>query len=112
MVAFSGAHVVVTGGTGALGSAVITALRQAGAICHVTNLITAELDRFSHKSDPDVHVTTGVDLADEAAVERFYAILPPLWASIHSAGGFAMAPVAEISAADFEAQFRMNTLSC
>ena len=58
MVAFSGAHVVVTGGTGALGSAVIAALRQAGAICHVTNLVAAELDHFSHKGDPDVHVTT------------------------------------------------------
>ena len=112
MVAFSGAHVVVTGGTGALGSAVVAALRQAGAICHVTNLIAAELDRFAHKDDPDVHVTTGVDLADEAAVQRFYASLPPLWASIHIAGGFAMAPIAETAAADFEAQFRMNALSC
>ena len=112
MVAFSGAHVVVTGGTGALGSAVIAALRQAGAVCHVTNLVAAELDHFSHKGDTEVHVTSGVDLADEAAVQRFYASLPPLWASIHIAGGFAMAPIAEISAADFEAQFRMNTLSC
>ena len=112
MVAFSGAHVVVTGGTGALGSAVIAALRQAGAICHVTNLVAAELDHFSHKDDPEVLVTSGVDLADETAVQRFYASLPPLWASIHIAGGFAMAPIAEITAADFEAQFRMNTLSC
>jgi NAD(P)-dependent dehydrogenase (short-subunit alcohol dehydrogenase family) len=112
MVAFSGAHVVVTGGTGALGSAVIAALRQAGAVCHVTNLVAAELDHFSHKDDPEVLVTSGVDLADEAAVQRFYASLPPLWASIHIAGGFAMAPIAEITAADFEAQFRMNTLSC
>ncbi len=112
MVAFSQAHVVVTGGTGALGTAVVAALRQAGAVCHVTNLVAAELDHFAHKGDPGVHVTSGVDLADEAAVGRFYASLPPLWASIHIAGGFAMAPVAETSAADFEAQFRMNALSC
>ena len=112
MVAFSGAHVVVTGGTGALGTAVVTALRHAGAVCHVTNLIAAELDNFAHKNDAGVHVSSGVDLADEAAVGRFYAGLPPLWASIHLAGGFAMAPVAEISAKDFEAQLRMNTLSC
>jgi NAD(P)-dependent dehydrogenase (short-subunit alcohol dehydrogenase family) len=111
MVAFSGAHVVVTGGTGALGTAVVAALRQAGAICHVTNLVAGELDHFAHKNDPDVHVTSGVDLADEAAVARFYASLPPLWASIHIAGGFAMAPIAETTTADFEAQFRMNTLS-
>jgi NAD(P)-dependent dehydrogenase (short-subunit alcohol dehydrogenase family) len=111
MVAFSGAHVVVTGGTGALGTAVVAALRQAGAICHVTNLVVSELDHFAHKNDPNVHVTSGIDLADEAAVTRFYASLPPLWGSIHIAGGFAMAPVAETTAADFEAQFRMNTLS-
>jgi NAD(P)-dependent dehydrogenase (short-subunit alcohol dehydrogenase family) len=111
MVAFSGAHVVVTGGTGALGTAVVAALRQAGAICHVTNLVAAELDNFAHKNDPNVHVTSGIDLADEAVVTRFYASLPPLWGSIHIAGGFAMALVAETTAADFEAQFRMNTLS-
>jgi NAD(P)-dependent dehydrogenase (short-subunit alcohol dehydrogenase family) len=112
MVAFSGAHVVVTGGTGALGTAVVGALRAAGAVCHVTNFVAAELDRYAHRNDADVHVTSGLDLGDEAAVGRFYAGLPPLWASIHLAGGFAMAPVAETSAADFEAQLRMNTLSC
>jgi NAD(P)-dependent dehydrogenase (short-subunit alcohol dehydrogenase family) len=112
MVAFSGAHVVVTGGTGALGSAVVGALRAAGAICHVTNLLAAELDRYAHKSDPDVRVTSGVELADEAAVTGFYAGLPPLWASIHLAGGFAMAPIADTTAEDFVAQFRMNALSC
>jgi NAD(P)-dependent dehydrogenase (short-subunit alcohol dehydrogenase family) len=112
MVAFSGAHVVVTGGTGALGSAVVGRLRQAGAVCHVTNFVAAELDHFPHKGDSGVHVATGIDLADEAAVTRFYASLPSLWASIHIAGGFAMAPVAETSGADFTAQFRMNALSC
>ncbi len=112
MVAFAGSHVVVTGGTGALGSAVVAALRQAGAHCHVTNLVAAELDRFAHKGDPQVTVHSGIDLADEAAVRRFYAALPPLWASVHLAGGFAMAPVGEMSAADFDGQFRLNALPC
>ena len=112
MVAFSGAHVVVTGGTGALGTAVVAALRETGAVCHVTNLVAAELEHYAHRNDADVRVTSGIDLADEAAVARFYASLPPLWASIHIAGGFAMAPVAETRSVDFEAQFRMNTLSC
>jgi NAD(P)-dependent dehydrogenase (short-subunit alcohol dehydrogenase family) len=112
MVAFAGAHVVVTGGTGALGTAVVGALREAGATCHVTNIAAGELDRYAHRGDSAVHVTSGVELADETAVQRFYASLPPLWASIHLAGGFAMAPVAEITAADFETQFRMNALSC
>jgi NAD(P)-dependent dehydrogenase (short-subunit alcohol dehydrogenase family) len=112
MVDFAGSNVVVTGGTGALGRAVIAALRAADAVCHVPNLVAAELDDFPHASDPGVHVTGGVDLADEAAVRRFYQALPPLWASIHLAGGFAMAPIAETSATDFIAQFRLNALSC
>ncbi|HZU87993.1 MAG TPA: SDR family NAD(P)-dependent oxidoreductase [Stellaceae bacterium] len=112
MVDFAGSHVVVTGGTGALGRAVIGRLRAAGAICHVPNLIAAELDDFPYRTDGAVHIVRDIDVADEAAVTRFYGALPPLWASIHLAGGFAMAPVAEVSAADFTAQFRMNALSC
>jgi NAD(P)-dependent dehydrogenase (short-subunit alcohol dehydrogenase family) len=111
MVAFHGAHVVVTGGTGALGSAVVAALRAAGAVCHVTNMVAAELAKYPHRNDPGVHVTTGLDLVDEAAVRRFYTGLPPLWASIHLAGGFAMSPVGETSAVAFADQFQMNALS-
>src|SRR6516164_7510146 len=109
MVDYAGSHVIVTGGTGALGRAVVAALRKAGAVCHVPNFAAAELADFP--SDPFVHVVRDVDLGDEAAVRRFYAGLPPLWASIHLAGGFAMAPVAETSAADFMAQFRLNALT-
>src|SRR5437762_4924657 len=111
MVAFDGANVVVTGGTGALGAAVVGALRAAGAVCHVTNMIAAELEKYPHRGDSGVHITTGLDLADEAAVRRFYAALPALWASVHLAGGFAMSPVAETSAVDFADQFQMNALS-
>ena len=112
MVDFSGSHVVVTGGTGALGRAVVAALRAANAVCHLPNLIAAELEDFPYATDPEVHITRGIDLADEAAVRRFYGSLPPLWASIHLAGGFAMSPIGETSAADFIAQFHMNALSC
>jgi NAD(P)-dependent dehydrogenase (short-subunit alcohol dehydrogenase family) len=112
MIAFSGAHVVVTGGTGALGRAVIAALRRAGAVCHVPNLVAAELDGFPHAQDAGVEIVTGVDLADEAAVQRFYRGLPPLWGSVHLAGGFAMAGIGETKAADFVGQFNMNALSC
>ncbi len=112
MVDLAGGHIVVTGGTGALGRAVIAAFRAAGAVCHVPNLVPAELADFPHASDAGVLVAPNIDVADEAAVHRFYQALPPLWASVHLAGGFAMAPVGETSAADFIAQYRMNTLSC
>jgi NAD(P)-dependent dehydrogenase (short-subunit alcohol dehydrogenase family) len=112
MVDFAGSHVVVTGGTGALGRAVVGALRAANAVCHIPNLIAAELDGFPFATDAGVHIVRGIDVADEPAVKRFYGALPPLWASIHLARGFAMAPIGEISAADFTAQFHMNALSC
>jgi NAD(P)-dependent dehydrogenase (short-subunit alcohol dehydrogenase family) len=112
MVDFAGGHVVVTGGTGALGRAVVGALRAAGAVCHVPNLIAAELEDFPFSSDPGVRIAGNVDVADETAVNRFFSGLPPLWASIHLAGGFAMAPVDETSASDFIDQFRMNAISC
>lgn len=111
MVDFAGRHVVVTGGTGALGRAVVGALRAANAVCHIPNLVAAELDGFPFAGDSEVRIARGVDVADEAAVQGFYRALPPLWASIHLAGGFAMAPIGEISAADFIAQFRMNALT-
>jgi NAD(P)-dependent dehydrogenase (short-subunit alcohol dehydrogenase family) len=111
MVDFAGANVVVTGGTGALGRAVVAALRKAGAVCHIPNFDAAELASFELAGDPHVRIARGVDLGEEAAVEGFYRALPPLWASIHLTGGFAMAPVAEVSAADFTAQFRLNALS-
>jgi NAD(P)-dependent dehydrogenase (short-subunit alcohol dehydrogenase family) len=111
MVNFAGNHVVVTGGTGALGRAVVSALRAANAVCHIPNLIAAELDSFPFAVDAGVHIVRGIDVTDEAAVKRFYDALPPLWASIHLAGGFATGPIAETSAADFTAQFHMNALS-
>src|SRR5436190_20842962 len=112
MVDFAGSHVVVTGGTGALGRAVIGALRAGNAVCHVPNLVASELDGFPYAADPGVQIARDVDVADEAAAKRFYQALPPLWASIHLAGGFAMAPIGETSATDFIAQFRLNALSC
>ena len=109
---FSGRHVVVTGGTGVLGTAVVGELLAAGAECHVPNLVAAELDGFPYSGEPRVRLTCDVDLADEGAVGSFYAGLPALWASVHVAGGFAMAPLAETDATAFRAQMDLNALSC
>ena len=60
-----------------------------------------------------VHVPDkSVRLDDEAATVAYYAALPALYASIHVVGGFAMAPLADTTLADFEAQWRINTLTC
>src|SRR5260370_26745687 len=88
-------QVVVTGGTGALGGAVVAALLEAGALCHVPYIHEAEAERFPHRRHQRVTLIAGANLADEAAVARLYGGIAPLWASIHIAGGFAMAPITE-----------------
>ncbi len=89
---FEKKHVVVTGGGGGLGPSVVEAFRSRGAIVHAPG--RAELD-----------------LADEAAVTKWYAALPSLWASVHVAGGFSMAPVLDTKLADLEGQWRINTVT-
>src|ERR1051325_11661915 len=47
---FQDRHVVVTGGTGALGSAVVGALLEAGATCHVPYIVPAGAARSPHRA--------------------------------------------------------------
>jgi NAD(P)-dependent dehydrogenase (short-subunit alcohol dehydrogenase family) len=105
-------HVVVTGGTGALGGAVVAGLLEAGAICHIPYIHDAEAERFPYRRHERVTLVAGANLADEVAVARLYGGVAPLWASIHIAGGFAMAPIAETDKAAVTAQFETNLLSC
>ena len=65
-------HVVVTGGTGALGTAVVGALLEAGAICHVPYRSEDEAQRFPHRGTRACRSTALGDLADEAAVMGYY----------------------------------------
>jgi NAD(P)-dependent dehydrogenase (short-subunit alcohol dehydrogenase family) len=109
---FRDRHVVVSGGTGALGTAVVAALLEAGAICHVPYVIEAEAQRFAHRQHPNVKLYPNSDLTDEAAVTRLFGGAPSLWASIHLAGGFAMAPVSKAGKADLMQQLDMNLVSC
>jgi NAD(P)-dependent dehydrogenase (short-subunit alcohol dehydrogenase family) len=106
---FTGRSVVVTGGTGALGSAVVARLLGAGAACHVTWVEQRELAHFPHKETAQLHQ---VNCADERAVTDFYAKLKDVWASVHIVGGFAMSPVEKTSADDFRKMFDLNTLTC
>ena len=88
-----GRHVVVTGGRGALGKGVVELLTSHGAIVHVADRPEAQLD-------------------NEAGAIAYFAALPPIWASIHLVGGFAMTKIADTSLADFEAQWRVNAVTC
>jgi NAD(P)-dependent dehydrogenase (short-subunit alcohol dehydrogenase family) len=101
-------HIVVTGGTGALGTATVGALIEAGAVCHVPYIDRAEADRFALRNHPNVELIADIDLAQESAIAKLYESVPRLWASIHLAGGFAMAPVAETTKSDLMKQVDMN----
>ena len=107
---FAGRHVMVTGGTGALGRAVVAALVQAGAHCHASYLIEAEAQSFPHRANVTLHPVG--DLADEAVVAKLYGNVPKLWASIHLAGGFAMGPAADTGKAKLMQQLDMNFVAC
>jgi len=109
---FRDRHVIVTGGAGALGTAVVAALIEAGAICHVPCVNEAEAARFRFRDHRQVVVTVTGSLAGEAAIDRFYQGIAPLWASIHIAGGFAAAPLRETTEAAIRQQLDMNLLSC
>jgi NAD(P)-dependent dehydrogenase (short-subunit alcohol dehydrogenase family) len=104
-------HVVVTGGTGALGTAVVTALIEAGAVCHVPYMIAAEAERFALRTHAQVKLTEVATLAEEGAVARLYAGVPKLWASIHIAGGFAMGKVADSKKSDLMHQVETNLVT-
>jgi NAD(P)-dependent dehydrogenase (short-subunit alcohol dehydrogenase family) len=104
-------HVIVTGGTGALGIAVVGALVTAGAVCHVPYVHAAEAERFPLREHAQVKLQAGIDLTDEAAVTRLYAGAPDLWASIHLAGGFAMSPIGETTKADLMKQVDLNLVT-
>jgi len=109
---FENRHVVVTGGSGALGTAVVAALIERGAHVHVPVYVPRELDRFPYREHDQVSVRLGLDFTVEETVEKYYAELPSCWASIHVAGGFRMGPFAETSLDDFLYLMNMNAVTC
>jgi NAD(P)-dependent dehydrogenase (short-subunit alcohol dehydrogenase family) len=82
-----GKTIIVTGASGALGRAVVAALDARGADCRPLSL----------REGPG-----------EEEVAAFYRDLPEVWASVHVAGGFSMAPIAETSLRDWEGIMETN----
>src|SRR6185312_9994073 len=109
---FSRKHVVVTGGTGALGTSVVGALIGAGATCTVPYVHDAEAERFPYRGQPQATLIKVSDLSEEAEVAKVYAGVRSLWASIHIAGGFAAAKIIDIDKTALMAQIDSNLASC
>lgn len=89
---------MVTGGTGALGSAILEALIEQGADCHATAVAREHIAHSPWADHPRVRWHS-LDLGDEAAVEHLYReeIPEPIDASIHTVGTFTAAPLIETS---------------
>jgi NAD(P)-dependent dehydrogenase (short-subunit alcohol dehydrogenase family) len=109
---FHDRNVVVTGGTGALGTAVVTALIDAGAVCHVPYREEEGARRFAHRDHPNVRLLAAGDLSDDEAVARVFAPVPRLWASIHIAGGFAFGKLSNADVGTLKQQIETNLVSC
>ncbi len=103
----TGRHVVITGGAGALGTAVVARFLAAGATVHVPAID----DGPGSRGLPGARYVPRVDLGDERQVIHFYAHLPPLWASVHLAGGFTWSRLEETSADAVRGQLEMNAMT-
>lgn len=101
-----GKQVVITGGDGALGRAVVEAFAAGGATCHLPILGAPETE-----SGTTVRITGNVDLTDDGAVSAYFAGLPPLWASVHLAGGYLAKPIDDTSRADLDRQLELNLVT-
>ncbi|MBS0536161.1 MAG: SDR family NAD(P)-dependent oxidoreductase [Proteobacteria bacterium] len=108
---FTDKTIVVTGGTGALGTAVVGLLTDAGARCIVPYRNEVEAQRYVHRGTKSVTMVAAGDLADEDVVGKIYDGLK-LWASIHIAGGFAMGAIEDTDKAALMAQLDGNLVSC
>ncbi|MDC0718256.1 SDR family NAD(P)-dependent oxidoreductase [Nannocystis bainbridge] len=101
-----GLTIVVTGGAGALGGAVVQELADAGA-----NVVVPAIDDGPGERVGGVRYVPRVDLSQEAAVAGFYGELPALWASVHLAGGFTWAKLADTDLATVQGQWTLNAVT-
>ncbi len=112
---FSGRTVVVTGGTGALGTAVVRRLLREGAQVAVPEFSDSEPEGWLDEGAGKVLVRTGIDLSNAGATETFFSEASAwgggLWGSVHVAGGFAMGAIDEGDPGVIAKMLSMNTQS-
>jgi NAD(P)-dependent dehydrogenase (short-subunit alcohol dehydrogenase family) len=101
----TGKRVIITGGTGGLGGAVVDAFAAAGARCEVTT-------RKAEKSSRDAVRYHVIDVTDEAAITQFYGQFNDLWVSIHLVGAFDISPIEKTSLQQFRGMFDTNAVTC
>ncbi|UCF48042.1 MAG: SDR family NAD(P)-dependent oxidoreductase [Myxococcales bacterium] len=112
MLDFAGREAVVTGGTGALGGAVVGRLVAAGATVHIPVYAAEELEGFPYRDHDAVKLHEGLDLGVESDLVRLFGATSSLYASIHVAGGFAMGPIVSTGLDVWDHLMRMNATTC
>ena len=101
--------VLVAGGTGALGSAVVRELLSAGYDCTVTWIVDEELERAQSELGDRVSFVRADLIDPEGGADEAVAAVDDLEAVVDLVGGFASGPlVHETTWTDFEGMLRLN----
>jgi len=116
MSTLSGKTVLITGGTGALGAAVVRAFAEAGARVTVSWVSEPERDALGQALDGRASVRfERADVTDPGAVAALCASAiresGRLDVLAHLVGGFAAAPIAETDPATWDRMIAMNATS-
>jgi NAD(P)-dependent dehydrogenase (short-subunit alcohol dehydrogenase family) len=101
--------VLVAGGTGALGSAVVRELLDAGYDCTVTWIVDRELERAQSELGDRVSFVRADLIDPEGGADQAVAAVDDLEAVVDLVGGFASGPlIHETSWDEFERLLRLN----
>jgi len=99
-----GKHVLITGGTGALGRAVCREALARGALVTVPYVVDAEAEALK-----DAGITlVAADMSDEQAVSRVMNDMPALDVLVHLVGGFEMGPTHLVDLAAWRRHLDLN----
>jgi NAD(P)-dependent dehydrogenase (short-subunit alcohol dehydrogenase family) len=102
--------VLVAGGTGALGEAVLRDLAEAGYVVTASWIVPRERERIEAEMGDSVALVEA-DLLDAGAAAEAVAAVPDLRAVVNLVGGFASGPkVGDGDPADFERMVRLNLM--
>ncbi|TML33432.1 MAG: SDR family NAD(P)-dependent oxidoreductase [Actinobacteria bacterium] len=106
----AGQGVLVAGGTGALGTAVLRELLDAGFDVTATWLVAAERERVEQElGDKELPAFVEADLMEPEGAERAVAAVADLGAVVNLVGGFSAGPrVHEADPEDFDRMLRLN----